>query len=95
MAQVKYLEYNKKKIPYRVKYLALKAWKDETGKSLKDIDDLLENIELLEPLFWHSVVSGYRILGKENPYKRKDEEFILILDECWIKFASGMKDFFQ
>ena len=98
MTTLKFIEYTdtlgkKVKIPYRVKYLALKEWQKETGKTLANLDEIDSNLEILEPLFWHSVVSGYKIQGKENPYKRADIEEII--DECYLEFVKGVPSFFQ
>ena len=93
MTQVKFIEYEGKKIPYRLAYYALNEVKKETGKGLKDFDKLDEDMELLEPLFYHSVISGYRVLHKKCPYKRDD--ILTILDICYLGFMTNVGSFFR
>lgn len=93
MTQVKFIEYEGEKIPYRLAYYALNELKKETGKGLKDLDSLDEDMELLEPLFYHSVISGYRVLHKKCPYKRDD--ILTILDLCYLEFMINVGGFFQ
>jgi hypothetical protein len=93
MKNVLFIEHGKEKIPYRVKYYALKEWQKETGKTLADLDSLDSDLSLLEPLFFHSVMSGYKDAGQKCPYKR--EELSNILDDCWLAFMKGVPSFFQ
>ena len=93
MAQVKFLQYEKEKIPYRISYLAISEWQKETGKGLSDLDDIDNNMALIEPLFYHAIATGYKVNKQEMKYTR--EQVVLILDECLFDFMEGMGDFFQ
>ena len=93
MAQVKFLNYNKEKIPFRISYLAISGWQKETGKGLDDLEDIDKDMSLIEPLVFHSIDAGYRVNKQVNPFKRED--IGLILDECLFDFIDGMGSFFQ
>ena len=93
MAQVKFLKYEGKKIPYRISYLAISEWQKETGKGLNDLDDIDKDMSLIEPLFFHAINTGYKVNKQDNPHSR--EATTLILDECLFDFMEGMGDFFQ
>jgi hypothetical protein len=93
MAQVKFLKYEGEKIPYRISYLAIKGWQEETGKSLNDLDEVDKDLGLLEPLVFHAITTGYKVNKQEMKFKRED--IGLILDECMFDFMQGMGDFFQ
>ena len=91
-SKINYLDYQGEKVPYSIGYFALSQWQEETGKSLIDIDSLEDNLLMLEPLFFHAVIAGYKIVDKLN--KRSREELQFVLDLCWLQFIAGMKDFF-
>lgn len=93
MTQVKFIKHGKEKIPYRVSYRSLKEWQKETGKGLKDLDAIDDDLELIEPLFYHSVTTGYKAINKPCDYTR--EKLQDILDECWLEFLGGVGSFFQ
>jgi len=93
MTQVKFIEHDGKKIPYRVAWYALSELKKETGKGLKDLDNLDDDMTMLGPLFYHSVIAGFTVINKKCPYKR--DEVLAILDLYWMDIIGNVKSFFQ
>ena len=93
MTQVKFIKHGKDKIPYRISYRSLSEWQKETGKGLKDLDQIDDDLGLIEPLFYHSVMTGYKALNKECLLTR--EGLSDVLDECWLDFLGGIGSFFQ
>ena len=92
MTKVQFIKHGKEKIPYRISYRSLSEWQKETGKGLKDLDAIADDLGLIEPLFYHSVVTGYMAINKDCPYKRDGLQDVL--DECWLEFLIGIGSFF-
>ena len=92
MEQVQKIKFKGTEIPFRITYSAMLAWSKETGLTLNDLDKLDSDLEMLEPLFWHSLVAGYKYLDTINPYTR--ETSIEIIDEVWLMFIQKMGVFF-
>jgi hypothetical protein len=93
MTHVEYVEYDDKKIPFRISYGSLSKWQDETGKSLDELDQVNDNLKMIEPLFFHAVVLGCRVMNIECPYDR--EGLQMVLDANWLEFIESMGSFFQ
>jgi len=81
MAFVDYITYKDKKYPVRISFTALVKLKKETGKDFESEFEL----ELLEPLLWFSLQSGYQAEGRIFDIKREDVEWML--DECLYEFV--------
>ena len=93
MSKVQFIKHEKEKIPYRISYRSLAEWQKETGKGLKDLDAIDNDLGLIEPLFYHSVITGYMAINKECQYTREHLKDV-ILDECWLEFIGGIGSFF-
>jgi hypothetical protein len=93
MSKVQFIKHGKDKIPYRISYRSLSEWQKETGKGLKDLDKIDDDLALIEPLFFHSVETGYLAINQKCPHTR--EGLQNILDECWLEFLGGIGSFFQ
>lgn len=93
MSKVQFINYEKEKIPYRISYRSLSEWQKETGKGLKDLDAIDDDLGLIEPLFYHSVITGYFAINKDCPHTRDYLKYN-ILDECWLEFLGGIGSFF-
>ena len=92
MSKVQFIKHGKEKIPYRISYRSLSEWQKETGKGLKDLDQIDDDLGLIEPLFYHSVITGYKAINKDCPLTR--EALADVLDECWLEFLGGIGSFF-
>ena len=92
--KVAFVDYEGAKVPFRISYLSLSAWQKETGKGLSDLDNIDSDMSMIAPLFYHSVIVGYKALKDVNPYSPEEikEE---ILDVCWTEFLAKLPDFFQ
>ena len=58
-------------IPMDIGYYALKHFKKDTKKDIKEMES--EEV-LMETLFWYGMVAGYKDIGKENPFEKEDVE---------------------
>jgi len=85
---VKHIKCNNEEHPISISYYALTRLEEETGKGLTDLD---ENLGLYTSLFFYSLEAGYRAEKKIFDIKKEDIPFML--DECWLDFASLMRDF--
>ena len=83
------LKYKGKEYPVRCGYYALKHTslevKKQTGKEL-NMDNIMQeqDITIMEPLLFHSLVMGAKIEEKELDLQREDMEFML--DICLKEF---------
>lgn len=95
---VEYISYKNKKYPVRVGYYALKHATREVeeknpGVKVEMEDVLSGNMEIYEPLLFHSLVMGAKAMDKElTDIKREDMEFVL--DECLFEFIAIIPKFF-
>lgn len=91
------ITYNGKQYPIRVGYYALKHTareiKDNSGKEIGITDIMSDDITVLEPLLFHSMVMGARLEKKELDITRDEAEFVL--DECFTEFLKIVPRFFK
>jgi hypothetical protein len=87
---VKFIKYKNEDIPVRVSYYALKMLKEKVNKSISTLNE--EDFEAWETLLYYSIVSGYRAIDKECPYKPEDSENIA--DEVFFEFMKVIPAFF-
>jgi hypothetical protein len=98
--EVIYLSYKKEQLPARIKYYALRKFKQEAGISWDEViakmgdkkspADPYELFTHLEVLLYHSLVAGHRFDDKEMTLKRDDMEFVL--DEVFDEFLAKMQE---
>jgi hypothetical protein len=88
---IKYLDYKGEKIPIIISYYALTRWSAETGLKIDQLDRIDDNLELVEPLIYHSITAGCHEEKKKNPFKRED--FSFVLDHLFGQFLNEMKSF--
>ena len=84
------IKYKEKEYPVKVGYYALKHTskevKEKHGGADMSMDDILgADIEVYEPLLYHSLVMGAKIMDKPLDLGREDMEFIL--DSCLVEFT--------
>lgn len=79
------------KIPYRVSYYAIKMLKERDGIVFSKIQD--DDFESYEPLLFYAIEQGYRIINKENPFRRED--MCDLLDQVMMEFIQNIPGFFQ
>ena len=91
------ITYNKKEYPVKVGYYALKHTaaeiKETQGREIKMLDIMSDDITVLEPLLFYSMVLGARLEGKTFDMKREEAEFVL--DECLPEFIKIVPKFFK
>lgn len=87
---IEYITYKKKQYPIRLSYLALKKFKQETGKDFEKLDD--NDIEIYETMLFYALESGGKAMDTPNPFKREIMEEIL--DECFFDFVKLVPKFF-
>jgi hypothetical protein len=93
---VEYINYEEKQYPIKVGYYALKhasrELKEKSGKALDMENIFSQDLEVLEPLLYYSLVLGARKEKQELDLVREDMEFVL--DECLTEFTALIPKFF-
>ncbi len=93
---VEFIKYKNKQYPVSVGYYALKHTNrelKEQGRNDLNMDTLLsQDIEVMEPLLYYSLVSGCRAEGQVLDLQRDDMEFML--DEVMFQFTEVLPKFF-
>lgn len=89
---IKFIEFEKEKHPIRVSYFAMKMFKEDTGKSISDVDGE-DDLEMWELILYYSLMAGYRAMKKEMSFKKED--MVDVLDECFTDFIAMVPEFFQ
>lgn len=91
------INYNGKEYPVKVGYYALKHTareiKETQGRDIGIMDVLSDDITVLEPLLFHSMVMGARLENQVFQIERIEAEFIL--DECLPEFMRLIPKFFK
>ena len=90
--KMNYFKYSGGELPYRISYLSLRAWQKETGAEVGKLNNIEENLSLVEPLFYHSVILGHEICSRKLVESR--EQLEMILDANWANFVGSIGDFF-
>ena len=91
---VEFITYKKEKLPVRVSYYALSEYKNETGEEFDNsVEGNKHNLKMFEPIFFYSLESGHRAIGREFTINRKTDMFD-ILEECFMDFANVLPKFF-
>ena len=93
---VEYLDYTngvgeKKKLPIRVSYYALKKVKEDTNKSLSDVKD--DDFDVYESLLYHSLSKGHQVEGMSFNLKKADMEDVM--DQVYFQFMKVVPKFFE
>jgi hypothetical protein len=78
-------------IPFRTSMYAMKMYKLETGKSVKDITG--EDYEEIEILLYYSIEAAYKIMNKEMPFTKK--QVIEFADQVYLQFFEKIPEFFS
>ncbi len=90
---VKHITYKDKKYPVRIAYRALNGFKKDTGINFEDMaDGNMEDFSYLEPLLFHSMVSGCKAEDMEMPFTKEDMPDLL--DEIMSDFLNLIPEFF-
>lgn len=91
------INYNGKEYPVKVGYYALKHTareiKESQGRDIGIMDVLSDDITVLEPLLFHSMVMGARLEKQVFEIKREEAEYVL--DECLPEFMRLIPKFFK
>ena len=90
---IQYLNYEGKKIPFRISYYAITKWSAETGKTLAEMDDIGKDFSLMEPLLWYAIKAGCNADKVDLPFEREQMEFAM--DDLLEGFTEAMGDFSQ
>ncbi len=93
------IEYKNKKYPVKLGYYALKHTKNElqerdSEKKLNLSNLMNEDLEILEPLLYYSMVMGAREEDVELTLKRDEMEFVLDWENNYMTFSKMIPDFF-
>jgi hypothetical protein len=101
MATIKFIEFTNpieegsavEKLPIRISNYALTLLKEETGKSLTELDPTGFSSEY-GIIFYHSLAQGHYFTQKELKY---DREFIIrvIYDMVYMDFLKMIPEFFE
>ena len=84
-----------KDIPFCISYSAISLWSNETKLKMEELDENLD-MQSLEPLFYYSLLAGYRQKREKCPYMdRKSDEYVMMLDDLFFVWLKTMPDFFQ
>lgn len=86
---VEFIKYHGVQYPVRISYKVIKNLKAETGKDIGSLDDM----EILEPILYHGLISGCEAEGINMPFNRNEVENIL--DECMFEFIKIIPKFFN
>lgn len=98
---VRYLKYEGKNLPVRLRYRVFKALREKfAGASLEKFTGL--DPEVLENMLYYGLVSGHKFVEKEikakgessPPFLFKIEDMEDILDECMNEFLELIPEFF-
>lgn len=91
------ISYNGKNYPLKVGFYALKHTSNELkakeGRDIKMTDVLSDDISILEPLLYHSMVMGAKLEGQTLDITREDAEFVL--DAVFGDFLAMIPEFFK
>lgn len=85
----KEIKVGEKTYPVKISYYALSRLQMETGLSPEDIS---QNMNLLEPLFFYSIEAGCKETGQQFDLKREDVPFIL--DDVYTEYMKLFQFFF-
>lgn len=87
---VHHITYKGKKLPIKIGYMALKALKAKTQKSLADISS--DDLEVYEVILFYALKQG---AYEENiAFTWKEEDMEYILDDCFFDFVAKIPLFF-
>ena len=86
---VEHITFNKKKLPVKLGYYALKMMQKEHGVSMEELQG---DMSLYEPLLFFSLERGHQLTKKEFTYKLED--MVDILEDCFFEFVSLIPLFF-
>ncbi len=90
---IKHITYKDKKYPVRISYRALNGFKKDTGMNFEDMaDGKMKDFSYLEPLLFHSLVSGCKGEEIEMPFTKKDMPDLL--DDIMPDFLNLIPEFF-
>lgn len=91
------ITYNGKQYPVKVGYYALKHTaaeiKEKQGRDINVLDVMSDDITVLEPLLFYSMVLGAKLEGMLFEMPREEAEFVL--DECLADFIRLVPKFFK
>ena len=96
---MKTIKYKGKEYPVKLGYYALKHTKNElqekdSKKTLSLSNLMSEDLEILEPLLYYSLVVGARESEQALDLKREEMEFVLDYNNNYLKFGEMIPDFF-
>ena len=86
---VEHITYQKKKLPIKIGYKALKRVQQEHSQNMTDLENDLTSYE---PLLYYSLMQGHKLEGLDFPFKMEDMEDIL--DDCFFEFSEKLANFF-
>ena len=86
---VEFVTYKKEKLPVVVDYYVLMMLQKEHGTDLAALDG---NLEVYQPMLYYALQRGFKLQGKESPYKLED--MTDILGECFFELVAILPNFF-
>lgn len=81
-----YITYKDQELPVIVNYSALKQFQNKTKKSLDDIEDVINDLELFEQLFYYSLLAGSKLEGEICKITKDMCEDVLSFDDNYSEF---------
>lgn len=78
-------------LPIRIKYLALKKFQQETGKSIEQVSREMD-VASFDALFYWGIQAGCKVEGIACPIEREEAEDVL--DLCFDEFKEVIVKFF-
>ena len=82
-----FINYDGKKYPIKVSFVALNSFEKETGKTLSEVGEALEPHTII---LWHALKAGHRLAGEEVTLTRDDMEWVL--DESLAEYQKIFMD---
>ena len=86
---VDFITYQKKKLPIKIGYFALKMMQKHHGV---DMATTTTDLEAYEPLLYYALMQGHKLMKKDFTYELTDMKEIL--DECFFDFTEKVTSFF-
>ena len=86
---VEHITYQRKRLPVKMGYYALKMMQKEHGASMEQVQG---DIGLYEPLLFYSLEQGHKITKKEFAFKMEDMPDVL--EDCFFEFVALIPKFF-
>jgi hypothetical protein len=83
-----YISYKDAELPVIVNYSALKQFQNKTKKSLSEVEEVINDLELFEQLFYYALQAGHKMEGRICNITKDMCEDILSFDDNYSQFIT-------